>query len=314
MARGPLSEAAVTVRSGIDTIERCHCAPAAPEVHRRIGQVAGALGAHYHAGAAAVGDQAAVGGAQRVADHPRGKDIIDAQRPTGECLGIQVGPLPGRDRHLGELLACGAVLVHVPAGRQGIGGDRVARLVGRLVPLWLAHRYQAAAGGSLVGAVADQRSVAETGLQCQSGLQQVQLETGAADIGAIHEFRADAEVFGDRQGGKGMGAGGGEDRVDVGKLQAGIGNGPERRLAEQLDGAVARRLADAGATDADDGGLATDGRAHGRPSWWGTNTTTLAPSCSTMRACTRVPIGKLSCPSIRDIMRTPSSRSTSATL
>ncbi|MGA4815586.1 hypothetical protein ACPA9J_11965 [Pseudomonas aeruginosa] len=59
--------------------------------------------------------------------------------------------------------------------------------------------------------------------------------------------------------GRRWGASGGEDLRRCRKASGRHRQWPRRCLAEQFDGAVARRLADAGATDADDGGLAKDG-------------------------------------------------------
>ena len=54
--------------------------------------------------AAAVGHQAAVQAAQRIADHLRGQDLVDRQRLPDPGLGVPLRPLARRHRDLGQLL------------------------------------------------------------------------------------------------------------------------------------------------------------------------------------------------------------------
>ncbi len=290
---------------------RCHPAvAAAEEIDRLVLEIACPVRPHQHARAAAIGHQAAIGRGQRVADHPRAEHVRDRERTMRERRRVEVGPGAGRHRDLGQLLARRAELVHVPARRQRIRRDRMPRLVGGLVHLLLAHRDQPPAGAALVRAVADQRRVALPGRQRHRGAQQMRLEARPADIGAVLHPRLDAQILRHRQGRERVRAGRRIQPVDVAEREPRIGDRRQRRFRHQLGRGPIRCHSGAGAADADD--RRRPPQTHFALS--GSNTTNGAPSSSTIRAVTRVPIGTVSTPSTRDIIRGPSSRSISAML
>ena len=82
--------------------------------------------------AAAVGHQAAVELVQRLADHPRGEHVVDAERVARPRLRVELRPAPRRHGDLGQLLGGRAVLVHVPRRDQRVVADR--RAGGRTAP------------------------------------------------------------------------------------------------------------------------------------------------------------------------------------
>ncbi|MCY1442527.1 hypothetical protein D9M71_588990 [compost metagenome] len=100
-------------------------------VGRLGGQVASTIGAHHYHGSGTVGHQAAVTHAQRVGHHARTQHILEAQVVAHVGVGVELRPFTRRHGDLGQVLARGAVLVHVPRGGQGIGRHRVHRTVRR---------------------------------------------------------------------------------------------------------------------------------------------------------------------------------------
>ena len=189
---------------------------------------------------------------QGIADHAAGEHVFPRQGPPRKGGRVQIGPIPRGDRHIRQHLPRGAELMHMPAGDERIGGNRVAWAVGCFVPLRLAHGDQPPARGALVRSVADECRVAETLIECQGSLEQVHFEAGAADIGAVEEARLYAEIFSDRQGWKSMRAGSGEDRIDIRQRETGILYRRQCRLRQQLHGRVPWRFSGSGGADADD--------------------------------------------------------------
>src|SRR6185437_1791522 len=145
------------------------------------------------------------------------------------------------------------------------------------------------------------------------GLQQMDLERGAADIRAAEVARPQAQIFGHRQHRHAMRAGGGEYAIDLAERDAGLAERRDRRLAEQFNRRAARRFAGSGGRHADDGRRAAQARAHQTCSAR-SKTSAGSPSMAAMRALSLAPIGAVSTPSMRDIMRGPSARSTRAML
>ena len=85
-----------------------------------------------------------------------------------QAAGIEQRPFARRDRDRGELLARGAVLMHVARGRERIGARRQERLERRLVRIDLAHRGLLAADAALRAAVGDHRDIAQAQLQSRA--------------------------------------------------------------------------------------------------------------------------------------------------
>jgi len=231
---------------------------------------------------------------------------------------IELRPLARRHRDVRQVLARGAVLVHVACCGQGVAGDRVARLVGRFVQGRFGHRLELAKAGALVAAVADQRHFALAGVQRHGGGEKVAHIRRAADHGGFAELGMDAQIFGHRQTGEEVVGRAGEQAIDIGQLQAGIGQRAVHRFAQNFERAATGGHGHAAQAGAHDGGRAAQRRygAHAVASC-GMKTSSLPLAGSSItRARTRMPMRTCSggTPSMRDISRGPSARSTSATL
>ena len=99
--------------------------PVGVDQRRRLAQVGGTLGRGDHAGHGAVGLEAVVEQAQGLGD-PAGGHVVVARHRLGVHLGrrVAVGVLAEGDGDVGQVVAGGAVLVHVPAGQHGDLIDR----------------------------------------------------------------------------------------------------------------------------------------------------------------------------------------------
>jgi hypothetical protein len=99
--------------------------PPAPDVHRRLGQPGGPLGAGHHHRHASVGDQAAVQQVQRLDDPARSLMVVQRDRLAELGQRVTRRPRPLRHRDRPELLAGRSVGGHVPPRRQRVlGRDR----------------------------------------------------------------------------------------------------------------------------------------------------------------------------------------------
>ncbi|MNQ75102.1 hypothetical protein D3C85_898820 [compost metagenome] len=156
-----------------------HRGGAAQHVHGGLTQLPGAVGAHHHVGAAAIADQAAVAHGKRVRHGPRPQHVFNRQGLAHRGLGVHGRPGPRGHGHLGQLLARGAVLVHVTRGGQGVGGDRLQGRIRMLERLRIQQSacldaFLAAEGSRLLrAAVADQHRIALSGDQRHHRGQQV---------------------------------------------------------------------------------------------------------------------------------------------
>ena len=92
--------------------------PCSKQVDRGLAEAPGPLGACDERGPAAVCHQAAVQDAQERGDHARTEDVLDREVVTYKGFGVQLCPLAGGYGDLGELLARGAILVHVAGGGE----------------------------------------------------------------------------------------------------------------------------------------------------------------------------------------------------
>ena len=229
-------------------------------------QIAGAVAARHHQGGGAVGHQAAVAHAQGRRQHASRQALLDAQGFADKRLGVELRPLACRHRHLGELRARGTKFVHMARGCQRVGRSRHQGLVRRLEGRRQQRAHQLATGGALVAAVGDQGHVALAGGQRQRGPQHVGLKSRAAHAVVVGQARVYAQVFGQAKTGEKVGRQADEQAVDVGRLQAGAGQGRHAGAHGQFHGRLARRLADAvGGGGHDGGGGAREGVTHGRP-------------------------------------------------
>ena len=143
-------------------------------------------------------------------------------------------PLPRADRHPRELLGRRAVLVHVPRGRQRVGGDRQRRPVRRLPRVDLLDRGARAADRPLRRAVGDQRHVAEPCGDRGARVVDVGHRRRAADHGGVGVARPDAELLGQRHARPRQLRRRREDAVDVGDRQPRVGQRAQRRLGHDV--------------------------------------------------------------------------------
>src|SRR5690606_17331858 len=93
----------------------------ADDLHLRTVQALGDFRRGDDQRAAAVGDHAAVQTVQRVGDHRRVQHVLDGDHVTQHGVLVPLGVVAGRHLDPGQLLAGGAVLVHVARGAHGVG-------------------------------------------------------------------------------------------------------------------------------------------------------------------------------------------------
>src|SRR5690606_21651117 len=258
--------------------------------------------------------QTAITQGERVGDHTGRKNVVNGQGPALESFRIQVRPATCRHGHFRQHFARGAVLMHVTGRRQRITVDGHAETIRLLLPLGLGHGNQPTAGAALVGAVADQRCVAQALLEGKGGFHDVHFKACTTDVGPADKGRLQTQILTYRQGGERMRRTGGKHGIDVTDFQACIGYRPQRGSAKVFSGTEARHISDVETADPCNGDLAPQTFRHSHSPSTGTNTTAGASSTKVIFALTGAPIGSVSTPSTVDIMRTPSSRSTSATL
>jgi hypothetical protein len=89
-------------------------------IHRRMRRVRCAIGSNENVCAGAVGDQATVEQAQRIADHARFQNIVHGDRRPHEGVWVEHRPFPRGDRHFRKLLARRAELMRVPGRHERI--------------------------------------------------------------------------------------------------------------------------------------------------------------------------------------------------
>ena len=188
-----------------------------------------------------------------MADHARLQHVLDGERLLLPGGGIELRPLARRDRDLGEVLARGAVLMHVARGRERIGAGRQERLERRLVRIDLALRGLLAPDAALGRAVGDHRDIAQPGFDRGRRLRDVKLERRAAGHRGADEFRRDAEILDQRDDRHALLRHGAEQAVDILQREPAIGERAQRALRAQVHRAHAvGDLAEIGFGDADD--------------------------------------------------------------
>jgi hypothetical protein len=126
-------------------------------------------------------------------DHARTEDVLDREVVTYKGFGVQLCPLAGGYGDLGELLARGAILVHVAGGGEGVGANRVAWPVGSLVGEGLGAGDEPAAGGTLRRAVGYEGDLVEAGLYGSGRMEEVRDEGAATHVGRVGVPGPDAE-------------------------------------------------------------------------------------------------------------------------
>jgi hypothetical protein len=145
------------------------------------------------------GDETNVAHRERIADHPRRHDLGDCQGFLLPSDGVKQRPLARRDGDSGQLLARGAVLVHVARGGERIGGRRQERPERGLVRIVLAHRGVPPPDRPLGAAISDDRDLAESELQRRLGMRDMEHKGRAAEDRRVDKSRRNAEILGKRQ-------------------------------------------------------------------------------------------------------------------
>ena len=174
----------------------------AQDIDRFLRQVTCAFRGRDDQRAAAVRDHAAVQQVQRRRHHARGQHVVHGDRIAELGGRIERGMAARGHRDLGQLLAGGAELVHVPLRGQCVVADRgraVARLelFGRVAAARPAGPDREAVRRPLA-AVQDERHVAVARGNRGRGVGRMRHERRAADRVGIEEVRMQIQVFGQR--------------------------------------------------------------------------------------------------------------------
>ena len=141
-----------------------------------FGKVLGARSPHEDHRPTAIRYQAAIQQAERITDLARVQNVVDRERIAFDSQRVQLRPFARRDRDFRKILATGVKFVHVPRGREGITRDRIARLIGHFVGLGFAHCLELAKTRTLIAAIANQRDIAQPGIESQCGIEEVPYE------------------------------------------------------------------------------------------------------------------------------------------
>ncbi len=172
-----------------------------------------------------------------------------------------------RHRNGGQLLRCGAELVHVPLRDHRHRRDRVDQPVWFLVRRPFGSADQFALVGALGAAVGDERDFAQAGLDRRGGMAEMADERRAADVGRIHEAGMQLELSREVHRRERVMRTGAEDAVDVGQRQPSVGNGAPRRLRHQPHRGPAFRHPGVELGGADDGRIPADAHAATTKKW-----------------------------------------------
>ena len=231
---------------------------AAQDVDRLLRKILRTVGGGEDQRAAAIRHQAALQQAERVGDHLAVQHVVDRDRVLEGRARILARPFAlhhGNHRHL---LVRDAVGLHVAQHGDGKERGRTHRAEGRfelaIQRLRLGRARRAVDARLAALAMRDEDGLRIARMDGGRGMADMQHEGTAADTGAVHPFRRDAEVVRDLLRHHRAHAG---HAVDVGGLQPRIRHRVQRGIRVQHDlrhvghGADARRF-----RRADDGDLA----------------------------------------------------------
>ena len=130
---------------------------------------------------------------QRIGDHRRVQHVLDGDDVAQHRVRVVLRVMRGRDLDPGELLAGGAVLVHVAHGAHAVDVVR-GRAVGRLeIGLGAGRARRHRAGARLAGQ-RDQRDRALAGGDRLGGMAEMDQIGAAAGLGGIDMADLEAEV------------------------------------------------------------------------------------------------------------------------
>ena len=222
-----------------------------------------------------VGRGVAVVEAQRRRDHPHRQVVVHRHRVAVDRLGVQRGVGAGVEGDLCQLLACRAVLVEVAlghhpdpvGGRRRPEGQRPLHEARRPVrPTAAAHRHRRPTliplGRRLPHGAEAQDVVAQAGRHGEHGV-----DHGTELAGQLHPTGEPVELepqrvlqLGDPDAGEPRRdlhvAGVGGDAVDVGRVEAGVGDGLERGVDREVERVAVDAAAHLGLADARHDGAA----------------------------------------------------------
>ena len=172
--------------------------------------------------------------------------------------------LAERHRNGAEMIARGAIQMHVPRGAEGVRGDRAEIAVfgteflrqlavgPRLVAqVGFLGRVRARPG---IAAVAEDHGRGHTGLDRHGGERHAENLAGAAVVERGGKARIDAEPLADLlMMGIALVGPAADDAVDLAHLEAGVVDRVLHRFDQKIETGHARQAAEAAVADADDG-------------------------------------------------------------
>jgi hypothetical protein len=185
---------------------------------------------------------------------------------------ISLGVMRGGDLHPGELLARGAVLVHVAHGAHGVAvgrGDGVGRFPRSFRLVRIARTRRSAGRHAFAAGLAGQRNQRHVALAECDRFGRVRGERdvgGAADLSRIHMAKLEIHILRHRGGSGPRRIAGAEIAVDVVARQPGVGQGAERHLGVELRHGLVRRQPRRKLENARDIGFALDRHPGSSPS------------------------------------------------
>ena len=166
----------------------------ADQAHQRLLQALGNLRRGDDQRAAAVGDDAAIHPVQRIGDHRRVQHVLDGDDVLQHRVRIVLRVMGGRDLDPGQLLAGGAVVVHVAHGTHAVGVVGGGAIGGLEIGLGAGGPRRHRAGARLARQ-GDQRDRAFAGGDGFGGVAEMDQIGTAAGLGGVHVADLQAEVI-----------------------------------------------------------------------------------------------------------------------
>ena len=188
--------------------------------HQRFLQAFGDFRRRHDQRAAAIGDDAAIHPVQRIGDHRRVQHVLDGDDVLQHGMRIVLRVMRGRDLDPGQLLAGGAVVVHMAHRAHAIGIMR-GGAVSRLKVLLGSRRARRHYAGARLAGQRDQRDRAFSGGDGFGCMAEVDQIGTAAGFGGVDMPHLQPEIV-DHRPGAARRIAGAEIAVDVGLGQAGI--------------------------------------------------------------------------------------------
>src|SRR5439155_19549208 len=230
--------------------------------HQRLFQAFGDFRRGHDQRAAAVADHAAGQAMQRIGDHRRIEHFLDGDDLAQHRVRIVLRVMGGRDLDPGELLAGGAMLVHVAHGTHAVGvvgGCTISRFeIGLGARGAGRHRP-----GARFARQRDQRDRTFAGCNRFGGVAEMDQVRTTAGLGGIDVAHLKAEII-DHWPGAARSVAAAEIAVDIGLGQPGVFNRALGDFGMQLRGGFVGRMPGWVLVDPGDVGLALDAQ-YGAP-------------------------------------------------